>query len=610
MKKYALLFTAGFVSATTCANPIVQQNNPAQQTSPIQQGTFSDARLFLAETQTKLEKINRLNSKAAWVYNNFITDDSAEIAAHFNELSTAAYVKAATDAAQYNDYPLDPATRRKLDLLRMSLTLPAPQNEQENTELATIQTKLEGMYGKGKYCTSEDKCLDLTAMSKIMATSRDADELLDIWQGWRQVSPPMRPLYEREVELANKGAQELGFANLSQMWRSKYDMPAEDFPKELDRLWGQVKPLYDSLQCHVKAKLGEHYGEKVVPQDKPIPAHLLGNMWAQTWGNIYDLVKPEGPDNSIDLTKQLEIHNYDELKMVKTAENFFSSLGFAPLPETFYQRSLFIKPVDHNVVCHASAWDLDDKDDIRIKMCIQKTGEDFSTIHHELGHNYYQRAYKDQPLLFRGSANDGFHEAVGDTIALSITPQYLKQIGLIDKIPDPTNDLGMLMRQALDKIAFLPFGLLVDQWRWKVFAGDVAPEDYNKLWWELREKYQGVRAPIARDVNAFDPGAKYHIPGNVPYTRYFLAFIQQFQFHKALCEIADNKGPIHRCSIYGSKAAGKRLKETLAMGLSRPWQEAMEKMTGQQEMDASAILDYFAPLKVWLDQQNKDRNCG
>ncbi len=604
------MFALGITHATTQANPMVQQLNPVQQTSPIQGGNLTDARLFLAETQAKLEKINILSSKAAWIYNNFITDDSAEISAHFNELSTASYVKAATDAAQYNDYPLDPVTRRKLDLLRTSLTLPAPQNAQENTELATIQTQLEGMYGKGKYCPSEDKCLDLTEMSKIMATSRNADELLEIWQGWRQISPPMRALYEREIELANKGAQELGFANLSEMWRSKYDMPVDDFPIELDRLWGQVKPLYDSLQCHVKAKLGEFYGKDIVPQDKPIPAHLLGNMWAQTWGNVYDLVKPTGPDSSIDLTKQLELHNYDEMKMVKTAENFFSSLGFAPLPDTFYQRSLFIKPADRDVVCHASAWDIDDKDDIRIKMCIQKTGEDFSTIHHELGHNYYQRAYKDQPLLFRGSANDGFHEAVGDTIALSITPKYLKQIGLINKIPDPANDLGMLMRQALDKIAFLPFGLLVDQWRWKVFAGEVAPEDYNKLWWELREKYQGVRAPVARDANAFDPGAKYHIPGNVPYTRYFLAFIQQFQFHKALCEIAGDQGPIHRCSIYGSKTAGKRLKDTLTLGLSRPWQDAMEKLTGQREMDASAILDYFAPLKAWLDQQNKDRNCG
>lgn len=608
-----LLFALGIANTAAHANPIyinpiVQQFNPVQQSDPTQGP--ADAKQFLTETQAKLEKLNRLSSKAAWVYNNFITDDSAEISSHFNELSTAAYVKAATDAAKFNDYPLDPDTRRQLDLLRTSLTLPAPQNEKENTELANIQTELEGMYGKGKYCPSEDKCLDLSEMSKIMATSRNADELLDIWQGWRTISPPMRPLYEREVELANKGAEELGFANLSELWRSKYDMPADDFPEELDRLWGQVKPLYDSLQCHVKAKLGEHYGEKVVPQDKAIPAHLLGNMWAQTWGNVYDLVKPTGPDNSIDLTKQLALHNYDEMKMVKTAENFFSSLGFAPLPDTFYKRSLFIKPVDHDVVCHASAWDLDDKDDIRIKMCIEKTGEDFSTIHHELGHNYYQRAYKDQPLVYRGSANDGFHEAIGDTVALSITPKYLKQIGLIEEIPDPANDLGLLMHQALDKIAFLPFGLLVDQWRWKVFAGEVGPEDYNKLWWELREKYQGVRAPIEREADAFDPGAKYHIPGNTPYTRYFLAFIQQFQFHKALCETAGDKGPIHRCSIYGSKEAGKRLKETLTLGQSLPWQIAMEKLAGQPEMDASAILDYFAPLKVWLDQQNKERNCG
>jgi peptidyl-dipeptidase A len=466
------------------------------------------------------------------------------------------------------------------------------------------------MYGKGEYCRADGDCLALDELENILAASRDPAELLDVWNGWHRVSPPMKALYARQVELANEGATELGFADLGTLWRSAYDMDPAQFPAELDRLWAQVSPLYNALHCHVRARLGEVYGSDVVPQDGPIPAHLLGNMWAQSWENIYDLVAPPASGPGFDLTAILQERDFDPIGMVKTGEAFYSSLGFEQLPQTFWERSLFVKPADRDVVCHASAWDIDEQDDLRIKMCIEVNAEDFKTIHHELGHNYYQRAYKEQSYLYRTSANDGFHEAVGDTLSLSITPEYLQQIGLLGQVPDASGDLGLLLRQALEKIAFLPFGLLVDQWRWKVFAGAVGPEGYNDLWWQLREQYQGVTAPNQRPIDAFDPGAKFHVPGNVPYTRYFLAHILQFQFYRALCAVAGNQGPIHRCSIYGNEQAGQRLNAMLEMGRSRPWPEALEALTGSPEMDATAILDYFAPLQAWLDEQNAGRQCG
>ena len=333
-------------------------------------------------------------------------------------------------------------------------------------------------------------------------------------------------------------------------------------------------------------------------------------MWAQNWSNIYDIVGPQAQAPAYDLDEILQRRGFDPIRMVETGEAFFSSLGFAELPETFWERSLFVKPADRDVVCHASAWNVDEKDDLRIKMCIEVNEEDFKTIHHELGHNYYQRAYNTLSYLYRTSANDGFHEAVGDTLSLSITPDYLVKIDLIDQEPDASGDIGLLLRQALAKVGFLPFGLLVDQWRWKVFAGEVGPEGYNDLWWELREKYQGVAAPNERPAEAFDPGAKYHVPGNTPYSRYFLAHILQFQFFKALCETAGYEGPIHRCSFYGSEAAGERLNAMLEMGRSEPWPVALEVLTGSTEMDAGALLDYFAPLQEWLDEQNAGRQCG
>ena len=614
MKKiftYSALASVVMLATTGCSP---EQKQQAQETKPaaVQEKvlTSQDAQAFLDNVEKESVKLNLEVSRAEWIYQNFITEDTASLASEANQKYTEANVSFAVEAAKFDKADVTPDQRRKLNILKQSLVIPAPQDASKSAELAKLGADMGSMYGKGTYTTAKGETLSLVAMNGKMATSRDYDELLDLWQGWRQVSPPMKDLYARQVELANEGAANLGYKDLGVMWRSNYDMPADEFAKELDRLWGQVKPLYDDLHCYVRTELGEQYGTDKVPQQGPIPAHLLGNMWAQQWGNIYDLVAPENADPGYNVTEQLAKHNYDEIKMVEGAEKFFTSLGFEPLPETFWTRSLFTKPQDRDVMCHASAWDLDSKDDIRIKMCIQKTGEEFSVIHHELGHNFYQRAYKDQPVFYQNSANDGFHEAIGDTIALSVTPKYLKEIGLIDTIPDESKDIGLLMKMALDKVAFIPFGLLVDQWRWKVFSGEITPENYNTEWWKLREKYQGVSAPIGRDADAFDPGAKYHVPANTPYSRYFLAHIQQFEFHRALCEIAGDKGPIHRCSIYNNKEAGSKLNQMLEMGSSKPWQQAYTVVTGSEQMDATAILDYFAPLHTWLKEKNKGQQCG
>lgn len=571
--------------------------------------TKMDAEAFLLEAEKKLETAAEYSSHAGWLSSNFINVDSQFVSARAHQEYSLLSVKYAKQAVQFDGVELNSLLRRKLNRLKLDLNFPAPNNEALAGELADIGQKMKAMYGSGEYCNSQ-RCYSLEDMTEIFTASRNAALLQELWSGWRQVSPPMRPLYQRQVIIANNGARDLGYDNLSVLWRSKYDMDPDAFVASVDQQWIKVKPLYDSLQCHVRAKLNEYYGSDLVPVSGKIPAHLLGNMWAQTWSNVYDLVKPESSEQSYDLTELIKESGMTEMDMVKTGEAFFSSLGFEPLPDTFWDRSLFTKPRDREVVCHASAWNVDRQNDLRIKMCIKKDAEDFQTIHHELGHNYYQRAYNQQPYLFKGSANDGFHEAVGDTVALSITPSYLVDLGLLKEVPPVEEDLGYLMKMALDKIAFLPFGLLVDKWRWQVFNGELAPRDYNKGWWQLREQYQGIRAPVGRTEEHFDPGAKYHIPGNTPYTRYFLAFIQQFQFHRALCEAAGDEGPLHRCSIYNSKEAGEKLKAMMAMGASQPWPDAMQAITGQRELDASAIMDYFAPLRKWLDVQNRDRQCG
>jgi len=603
--------------ATADENQSAQEQTgaaPAAKSDVRRVGVFSEpaptvegARAFLDDAEKRLFDLGVKASRASWVYENFITEDTEQIAADANQEANTVNAELAKKAHVFDRVALPPEMTRKVKLLELATNFPAPNDPTAQKELAQVLASLDGDYGKGKWCPDREngKCLDVTAVGKLMATSRDPEELKRAWIGWHAVGAPMRQRYVRMAELGNQGSRELGFADAGALWRSNYDMPPDEFAKQLDRLWEQLRPLYLSLHAYVRGQLVKKYGREVVSANGPIPAHLLGNIWAQEWNNIYPLMDSPKPPKSYDLTKILQERHTDARGMVKYGEGFFTSLGFAPLPTTFWERSLFTKPADRDVVCHASAWDVDSKDDLRVKMCIQITAEDFTTIHHELGHNFYQRAYNKQPPLFQGSANDGFHEAVGDTIALSVTPEYLQQIGLIDAVPPASGDVDYLLEQALTKVAFLPFGLLIDKWRWEVFAGQVPPQEYNKEWWKLRLTYQGVAPPVARTEADFDPGAKYHVPGNVPYMRYFLARILQFQFQRALCRQAGYQGPLHRCSIYGNKGAGQRLNEMLTLGQSKTWPEALETLTGEKHMDATAIADYFTPLKTWLDEQNK-----
>ena len=594
MKFKGLMFLATILSLSGCSD-----------------GPTESAAEFVARMDKEGTELSKELNAAFWVRNTYITPDTAVLAAKAGERGLEFESNMVNEAKQYIGSEMDSITARAIELMLRGSSAPAPNDAAMRAELAQILTDMEGQYGAGKYCNAEGECKELQELEAVLADSRDYDELLDVWQGWRQVSPPYRKQYQRFVEIANQGAQDFGYKNLAELWKGGYDMDSNTFTIEARSLWDQVKPFYDELHCHVRAKLSQTYGVDRVPLDGPIPAHLLGNMWSQTWDNIYPIMEPYEGVASLDVTAALVEQGYDEVQMTKTAEGFFTSLGLPALPDSFYQNSMIKKPRDRNVVCHASAWDIDSGNDPRIKQCVEINEEQLGTLHHELGHIYYYLLYKNQPSVFKGGAHDGFHEAIGDTIQLSMTPSYLQKMGLVDEVEVSYEaTINKQMKLALEKIAFLPFGKMIDEWRWKVFSGEIAAEDYNAGWWKLREEYQGIKAPVTRSEADFDPGAKYHIPGNTPYTRYFLSFIMQFQFHKALCDAAGFDGPLYECSIYDSKAAGEKLGNMLAMGQSKPWPEAMEALTGQRSMDGSAIIDYFGPLNSWLKEQNKDRSCG
>jgi len=593
------------LAATLALSPAAAQQksaNPAQ----------ADA--FVAQAEATLARESVDAARMAWVQATNITDDTDILAAKSDARINALQVQYGLEAARFARVPgLSPDTKRKLDLMRGGITLPAPTRAGASDELSTLTTKMSSAYGKGRG-TRDGKPINGSDIEAAMGEVRDPAKLQEMWTSWHDnVGAPMRADYAKMVGLANEGSRELGYADTGAMWRSGYDMTPEQFAATTDKIWGEVEPLYKALHTYVRWKLNEKYGDAVQSKTGPIRADLLGNMWAQEWGNIYDVVAPAGSgDLGYDVGDLLKAKGYDPVRMVRQGETFYSSLGFAPLPETFWQRSQIVKPADREVICHASAWDIDNRDDIRIKMCTKVNGDDFVTIHHELGHNYYQRAYKDQPHLYKSGANDGFHEAIGDTVALSMTPDYLIQIGLLDrtKVPSADKDTGLLLRQAMDKVAFLPFGLLIDKWRWGVFSGQVKPGGYQAAWDALRLQYQGVKPPVARDETRFDPGAKYHVPASTPYARYFLARVLQFQFYKAACKQAGWTGPLHRCSFYGNKQVGARLNAMLAMGQSKPWPDALQAFTGERTMSGAALIEYFAPLKTWLNQQNRGKPQG
>jgi peptidyl-dipeptidase A len=569
----------------------------------VKSETVASADLLRA-AEAELLDLSVEGARADWVHATHITDDTQAIAARANARLIATTARWAKQSMALRPESLAPEDQRRAKLLRLSLPLIAPDDPKEGEELVRTVAEMQGTYAKGRHVPlGSTEPMDLQGLSRILAEVRDPARLEDAWTGWHRVGRAIRDPFVRYVELANRGSRELGFDDLGVMWRSKYDMSPDEFSAEVERLWRQVRPLYESLHAYTRMRLRAVYGADQVAERGPIPAHLLGNMWAQSWEWIFPLVAPPETDPGFDLTKILVARNTSPTEMVRYAERFFVSLGLDPLPPTFWERSMLVRPRDREVICHASAWDIDYVDDLRIKMCIEITGEDFQTIHHELGHNYYQRAYAGQRFLFRESAHDGFHEAVGDTIGLSVTPEYLQRMALLETVPEADRDIGLLLQRALEKVAFLPFGLKVDRWRWDVFCGKILPADYNRTWWEMTEQYQGVRAPAPRGDSEFDPGAKYHVPANVPYMRYFLAHILQFQFHRALARTMGHTGPLHRASIYGSKEAGRRLRAMLEMGARQEWPDALEAVTGERRMDGQGLLDYFAPLQRWLDDQ-------
>jgi len=575
------------------------------------------AALFIQTAEEELRQSAVRSTFASWNYESNITDATQKVSDRATEAASLLTKKLGKEAQKFDIAQIQNLdVKRKLKLMKNIGTAALPK--QQLKEFIELTTNMGKAYSTAKVLDREtgQKSLSLEPeLTTILARSRDPATLRYYWEQWREQSgKKIRNMYHKYVGLYNQAAKANGFVDASLMKVSAYE--SDTFQQEMEDTWQGLRPLYQQLHAYVRTKLGEHYGPDVVPGRGPLPAHLLGNMWAQSWNNIADILRPFPTKPSINVTGEMIRQGWTPRKMFEKADDFFQSMGMDPMPPKFWSGSILEKPKDgRELTCHASAWDFYNGEDFRIKQCTRVNQEDFVTVNHEMGHVQYFLQYNNQSYLYRDGANPGFHEGVADILSLAVgTATYFQKLGLLGEevdIGDEETNINILFDMALERIAFLPFGYLVDKFRWDVYSGRTSLDNMNCHWWKLRHEIQGLAPPGPRDNSQFDAGAKYHVAGDVGYVRYFTAFIYEFQFYRALCLESgdyvpgDPKKPLHRCNFYGNTAAGDKLRAMLQMGASRPWMEAMEKMTGQRAMSTKAIREYFGPLETWLQQENR-----
>ncbi|NXG01256.1 ACE2 enzyme, partial [Sakesphorus luctuosus] len=590
----------------------------------IPQNVEQQAQKFLEEFNRMAEDISHESSIASWHYNTNITEENAK---KMNEASakwSTFYDEASKNASSFSVGSIED-NLIKLQIQTLQDRGSSVLSSEKYNRLGTVLSTMSTIYSTGTVCKINDpsECLVLEpGLDAIMADSTDYNERLWAWEGWRaDVGRMMRPLYEEYVELENEVAKLNNYSDYGDYWRANYEAK---FPKDyeysrdqliedVEKTFEQIKPLYQQLHAYVRHHLERVYGPKLISSTGCLPAHLLGDMWGRFWTNLYALTVPYPAKPNIDVTSAMVQKGWNAIKIFEAAEAFFTSIGLYNMTDGFWRNSMLTEPTDgRKVVCHPTAWDLG-KNDYRIKMCTKVTMDDFLTAHHEMGHIEYDMAYSAQPYLLRSGANEGFHEAVGEIMSLSAaTPEHLKSLGLLEPTfqEDEETEINFLLKQALTIVGTMPFTYMLEKWRWMVFRGEITKQEWTKRWWEMKREIVGVVEPVPHDETYCDPAALFHVANDYSFIRYYTRTIYQFQFQEALCKAANHTGPLHKCDITNSTAAGERLRQLLALGRSKPWTEALQNVTGEKYMNATPLLHYFEPLYEWLKKNNSGRFIG
>ncbi|XP_041066850.1 angiotensin-converting enzyme 2 [Carcharodon carcharias] len=580
-----------------------------------------EARAFLKKFSEEAVNLVYNSSLASWEYNTNITKENAFKMNLVGDKWTVYYQKASNESSKFNIGEIkDKEIKKQLQMLQDKGSGVLPPNDLKR--LNHIQNEMAAIYGTGTVCypSEPSQCMELEpGLTKLMANSKDYNERLWAWEGWRvNVGKRLRPLYEGYVELKNKAAKMNGYEDYGDYWRGNYETDDDeeyaysrkDLLRDVKSLFGEIKPLYRELHAYVRAKLGDTFGPEHISSTGCLPAHLLGDMWGRFWGNLYSWSIPYPHQEDIDVTPEMVKQGWNPKEMFQKADAFFQSLGLQAMNDNFWHYSMIEKPTDgRKVVCHPTAWDMGNGADFRIKMCTEVNMENFLTVHHEMGHIQYDMEYANQTYLFRDGANEGFHEGVGEIMSLSAaTPLYLKSLGLLPDsfIEKNETDINFLLKQALTIVGTLPFTLMMEEWRWKMFQGRIPKDQWMKMFWEMKREMVGVVEPLPHDETYCDPAALYHISNDYSFIRYYTRTFYQFQFHEALCRKAKHSGELHKCAITNSTKAGKALRDMLRLGKSQSWTRALQLVTGETKMNAAPLLKYFQPLYDWLKKNNAE----
>lgn len=569
--------------------------------------TQADAQAYLDSYAAEFQRLYYASAQAEWESNTRIVagDSSNAVRTKAANEAYARFVGSVANIERIRGFLTQKDRLTTIQVRQFEAMLYAAANQPQTVpdvvrrRIAAETQQTETLYG---YTFMVDgKAVTPNQIDSTLRSSKDIADRRAYWEASKAVGPTLKPGIMNLRDLRNQTVQALGYPDFFTYQVSDYSMTTDEMLQMTDNLLRQIRPLYRELHTWARYELAKRYA---VPVPEQLPAHWLSNRWGQNWS---DLVSPSDGPSPDDAFKGKTAE-----WVVRSSEDFYKSLGFSALPTSFYEKSsLYPLPADasYKKNTHASAWHLDLENDLRSLMSVEPNAYWWETSHHELGHIYYYVSYTrpEIPLVLRSGANRAYHEAIGSLIGLASTQRpFLVGRGLVTASAGG-DGRTQLLREALNYIVFMPWSAgVMTRFEHELYARNLPADQWNARWWELARRYQGIVPPTARGEQFADGLTKTHInddPGQ--YYDYALSFALLFQMHNHIAKNILNQDP-RNTNYYGNTGVGDFLRTLMAPGASRPWRDVLRETTGQ-ELNANAMMEYFAPLYGWLQEQNRGR---
>lgn len=545
-------------------------------------------------------------NKGEWALNTHIvegdtiTSKSAEAAQEQYAKFTGSKenIEKATEYLEHKDILTELQIKQLERVLYLAASNPQTVSELVKEKIIASTKQIELLFGFD--FKLDGKSITPNEIDKLLKTENKLSERLKVWEASKEVGVVLKDGLVNLQRLRNKTVQALGYKDFFQYQVSDYGMTVDEMREVCEGMIKDIWPLYREIHTWARYTLAEKYGAEV---PEMLPAQWLPDRWGQDWQGIAEA-------KGLNIDEQLK--NYSAEWVVKKGEEFYVSLGFPNLPQSFWNlSSLYPVSPDSGFKknTHASAWHMDFDKDVRSLMSVIPNTRWWSTSLHELGHIYYYISYSNPnvPIILREGANRGFHEAIGSMIGLaSLQSPFLKEMGLMNQDYKIDNTQALL-NEALDYIPFIPWSAgVMTEFEYELYSKNLPEDQFNKMWWELVKKYQGIISPNERGEMYCDAATKTHINDDAgQYYDYAIANVLLFQFHTYIASKILKQDP-YATNYYGSKEVGKWMYDVLSPGATVDWRELLKESTGS-EMSAKALVDYFEPLMKWLKEENKGR---